>query len=66
MYFYLIKEFGMNGGLLDWTLIFLALAIIAGIFGFGGIAQESAWIAKILFLIFIIIYIAVFITNQMG
>ncbi len=56
----------MNGGLLDWTLIFLALAIIAGIFGFGGIAQESAWIAKILFLIFIIIYIAVFITNQMG
>jgi uncharacterized membrane protein YtjA (UPF0391 family) len=56
----------MNGGLLDWTIIFLVLAIVAAVLGFGGIAQESAGIAKILFLVFIVIYIAMFLMNRMG
>lgn len=56
----------MNGGLLDWTIIFLVLAIIAAVFGFGGLAQESAGIAKILFFVFIVIYIATFLMNRMG
>lgn len=43
--------------LLDWTLVFLVLAIVAALFGFGGIAHESAGIAKILFLVFIVIYL---------
>lgn len=51
--------------LLNWALIFLVLALIAGVLGFGGIAQESAGIAKILFLVFIIIYIASFFFNRM-
>jgi uncharacterized membrane protein YtjA (UPF0391 family) len=34
-----------------WALIFLVLAIIAAIFGFGGIAGAAASIAKILFFI---------------
>lgn len=55
----------MNGGLLDWTIIFLVLAIVAAIFGFGGIAEQSASIAKILFFVFIVIYIATFIMNRM-
>ena len=56
----------MNGGLLDWTIIFLVLAIIAAIFGFGGLAQESAGIAKILFFVFIVIYVAMFVMNRMN
>ncbi len=44
--------------LLDWTFLFLVLAIVAGIFGFTGLARGSAQIAKILFFIFIVIYIA--------
>lgn len=50
--------------LLDWAVIFLVLAIVAALFGFGGIAQESAGIAKILFFVFIIIYVISFILNN--
>lgn len=50
--------------LLDWAFIFLVLALIAAVLGFGGIARESAGIAKILFFIFIIIFIVSFIFNR--
>lgn len=51
--------------LLHWTVIFLILALISGALGFSGIAQESAGIAKILFLVFIIIYVISFVLNRM-
>ncbi len=35
--------------MLRWTVIFLVVAIVAAIFGFGGIAESAAGIAKILF-----------------
>jgi uncharacterized membrane protein YtjA (UPF0391 family) len=38
--------------MLGWALAFLILALVAAIFGFGGIAAGFAAIAKILFLIF--------------
>ncbi len=44
--------------MLYWTLIFLVVALIAGLFGFGGIASASAGIAKILFAIFIVLFLA--------
>ena len=31
--------------MLYWTLIFLVVALVAGLFGFGGIASASAGIA---------------------
>jgi uncharacterized membrane protein YtjA (UPF0391 family) len=34
---------------LKWALIFLAIALVAAILGFGGIAGAAAGIAKILF-----------------
>ncbi|HEY3933972.1 MAG TPA: DUF1328 domain-containing protein [Gemmatimonadales bacterium] len=40
--------------MLRWALAFFIVAIIAAIFGFGGIAVASAGIAKILFFIFLI------------
>jgi uncharacterized membrane protein YtjA (UPF0391 family) len=43
-------------GMLYWALVFLAVAIIAGIFGFGGIASASAGIAQILFFIFLVLF----------
>ena len=54
----------MNGGLLHWSLIFLVLAIIAAVFGFGGIAGESVGIAKILFFVFLIVYVISFVLNR--
>lgn len=43
--------------ILGWALVFLILAIIAAIFGFGVLAAASAGIAKILFYIFIAIFV---------
>ncbi len=43
--------------MLKWALIFFIIAIIAGIFGFGGIAAGAATIAKWLFFIAIAIFI---------
>lgn len=42
--------------MLRWTAAFFILAIIAAIFGFGGIAVASAEIAKLLFFVFIIVF----------
>jgi len=40
--------------MLRWAAIFFVIAIIAAIFGFGGVAEGAADIAKVLFFIFII------------
>ena len=39
--------------MLSWALTFLVVAIIAAIFGFGGIASTASGIAQILFVIFL-------------
>lgn len=41
--------------MLKWALIFFVVAIIAAVFGFGGIAAGAASIAKILFFGFLVI-----------
>ncbi len=43
--------------MLKWALIFFIIAIVAAIFGFGGIAAGAATIAKWLFFIAIAIFI---------
>ncbi|WP_372655941.1 DUF1328 domain-containing protein [Halobacteriovorax sp.] len=40
--------------MLYWATIFFIIAIIAGIFGFSGIAAASAGVAKILSFIFLV------------
>lgn len=42
--------------MLSWALIFFVVAIIAAVFGFGGIASASAGIAQILFFIFLVLF----------
>jgi uncharacterized membrane protein YtjA (UPF0391 family) len=41
--------------LLKWALIFLVLAAVAALLGFGGMAEGFATIAQILFGIFLVI-----------
>ena len=41
--------------MLSWALAFFIIAIIAAIFGFGGIAVGAASIAKVLFFGFLIL-----------
>ncbi len=46
--------------MLRWAAIFLIIAIIAAIFGFGGVAGTAIGIAKVLFFIFIAICVVLF------
>jgi uncharacterized membrane protein YtjA (UPF0391 family) len=41
---------------LRWAATFLVLALVAALFGFGGIAATSAEIAKLLFFVFLIVF----------
>ncbi|HEX6105773.1 MAG TPA: DUF1328 domain-containing protein [Gemmatimonadales bacterium] len=43
--------------MLKWAFIFLVVALVAAIFGFGGVASTAAGIAKILFFIAIAIFV---------
>ena len=43
--------------MLRWTLIFLVIALVAGLFGFGGVASAAAGIAKVLFGLFLVLFL---------
>jgi len=47
--------------MLRWAIIFAIIAIIAGIFGFGGISEGAADIARVLFFIFLVGFVLVLI-----
>jgi uncharacterized membrane protein YtjA (UPF0391 family) len=50
--------------MLHYAWIFLILAIIAAIFGFGGVAAAAAGIAKVLFFIFIALFVIGLLTGR--
>ena len=50
--------------MLHWTLVFLVVALIAGLLGFTSIAGTSVEIAKILFFVFLAIYVISFVLRQ--
>ncbi len=43
--------------MLKWAVVFLIIAIVAGIFGFTGVEETSATIAKWLFGIFLVLFL---------
>ncbi len=43
--------------LLQWSLIFFVVALVAALLGFGGVAQASSGIARMLFFIFAVLFI---------
>ena len=42
--------------MLYWAAVFFVIALVAALFGFGGIAAGAVEIAKILFFVFLIIF----------
>ena len=50
--------------MLNWAITFIVLALIAAVLGFGGIAAEAAWIGKILFFLFLVLFAVSLITNM--
>ena len=50
--------------MLSWALIFLIVALIAGLLGFGVVAGTAAWIAKACFLIFLVLFVISFLRRS--
>jgi uncharacterized membrane protein YtjA (UPF0391 family) len=43
--------------MLGWAATFFIIAIVAALFGFGGLAAGAAQIAQILFVIFLVLFV---------
>ncbi len=43
--------------MLGWTLMFFVIAFVAAIFGFSTIAVGAAGIAKVLFVLFLVLFV---------
>jgi uncharacterized membrane protein YtjA (UPF0391 family) len=52
--------------MLSWALTFLVIALIAGVLGFGVIAGTAATIAKVLFFVFLVLFIIGLIMGRRG
>jgi len=49
--------------MLHYAIVFFVIALVAALFGFGGIAAGATEIAKILFFIFLVIAVVTFIAS---
>jgi uncharacterized membrane protein YtjA (UPF0391 family) len=51
--------------MLKWALLFFALALIAGFFGFGGVAASAALFGKLLFVGFLVLAAVALVANAL-
>ena len=49
-----------------WAILFFVVALVAALFGFGGIAGEAAWIGKILLFVFLILAVVSLVMGRKG
>lgn len=49
-----------------WAILFFIIALVAAVFGFGGIAGEAAWIGKVLLVVFLILVVVSMIFGRKG
>jgi len=49
--------------MLYWAVVFLVLALVAAVFGFGGIAAAATTIAQVLFFVFLVVFLVSLITG---
>lgn len=52
--------------MLRWALIFLVIALIAGGFGFLRLEGTAMWIAKVLFVVFLILFVVSLVSGRRG
>ncbi len=52
-----------TGNLLHWALIFLVIALVAAVLGFGGVAAGAASIGKIIFYVALILLLVSLVLN---
>ncbi len=52
--------------MLYWALVFLVIALIAALFGFTGVYVAAAGIAKILFFVFLVLFVVSLLFGGLG
>jgi uncharacterized membrane protein YtjA (UPF0391 family) len=52
--------------MLYWAVVFLIIALVAALFGFGGIATAAAGIAKFLFFLFVVVFLIFLVLGVIG
>ena len=52
--------------MLHYAAVFFIIALVAAVFGFGGIAAGAVAISKLLFFVFIILAIGTFVVNLLS
>jgi uncharacterized membrane protein YtjA (UPF0391 family) len=52
--------------MLEWAIIFLVIALVAGALGFTGVARGAATIAKVIFFIFLAIFVLMLVLAFLG
>ena len=52
--------------MLRWALAFAILALIAGVLGFGGLAGDFEYFAKILLFVFLVLFVVSLIFGRRG
>lgn len=52
--------------MLKWSVILLVIALIAGVFGFFNIVGAAVGIAKVLFFVFLVLFIVSLFTGRRG
>ena len=50
--------------MLQWSIVFLVTALIAGVLGFTGVYVAAAGIAKILFFVFLVLFVVSLIAGR--
>ncbi len=47
-----------------WAITFLIVAIVAGIFGFAGVVGTATWIAKVLFVVGLVVFLVLLVSGR--
>ena len=50
--------------MLSWTVTFIVIALIAGVLGFTGIMGGAAWLAKVCFGLFLVLFLVSLLTGK--
>ena len=51
--------------MLNFAVVFFVIALVAALFGFGGIAAGAVGIAKVLFFVFLVLAVVTFLFGAM-
>ena len=65
-YYRVRRKFIWRWTMLYWALMFLVVALIAGVLGFTGVAVAAAGISKILFFVFLVLFLVSLVANMGG